>query len=197
MSTHINSIATSSIPKLSAEEFTAKAETGMLLFASHVTAGHPVSALIQDVTKSPFSHVGMVYQEPITGKHLILESVWPGGARMGSFDYYVEDAKGGGYDGDLVLCDIPHVALEVVLALKIMLTQLDQRYDVEVEIQMLAKKLIHAIKPESGLADHTCECAEYVANGLIAAGYKVDQPSTPELLWLLDFVNPLWALVKA
>lgn len=206
MSQHITSIASSSIPRLDPAAFTAKAETGMLLFAAHKTGlKDPVDDVIDAVTKSCLTHVAMVYQEPITGKHLVLESRFPYGARMGRFDYYVSQ-----YEGDLVLASIPGLFIQytqgqnligqttVALdqALQTLLTQLDQPYDVEVEIQMLMKKLIHIVKPESGLADHTCECAEYMGNGLNAAGYTVPQPSTPELLWCLDFVNPLYALVK-
>lgn len=198
MAKHIDSITGSGIATADASTFTLAARTGMLLFTSHSKRA-AISAAIEDVTKSPFSHVGLVYQEQVTGKHLLLESVFPGGARMGSFDYYVSS-----YDGDLVLCDVSgleNVFRNLQQALCLMLTELDEPYDVEDEAKFLLHKFMPFVHPELGDVEHQCFCSAYMARGLAAAGYTI-QPSasgmdvSPEELWLHSFIVPVVALVK-
>lgn len=201
MAEHIQSIAASGIARVDAAAFTARAQTGMLLFASH-SKRDAVSAAIEDVTASPFSHVGMVYQCSYTGKHLLLESVWPGGARIGGFDCYVS-----GYDGDLVLCEAgssfsrPLLLAALQRALGMLQTELDRPYDVEDEIKLVLHQAMPFVHPELGAVDHSCFCSAYMAAGLGAAGFLIQPPKcggdvTPEELWRHDFIVPVVALVK-
>jgi hypothetical protein len=147
MAQHIDSVAGSSIPKVSKQAFLAGVKQGDLVFCSGQAA---LSKGIEDVTKSPFSHVLMVWRPWESSSWLTLESTDDKGVHVGMFSDYVNS-----YDGDLVLTRRPALTPgQIAAQLNVGFTLLDDTYDYAEEGSIVARKLLKFlpdIKPKKEL----------------------------------------------
>ena len=82
-------------------------QTGDLLFAS---GNYSISRAIQVSSKSPWSHIGIVYKDENINRRLILESVEDDGVRLVALSKYLVDyEKDLAYKGFLVLARMQNI----------------------------------------------------------------------------------------
>lgn len=135
MAPHIQSVASSDIPKVSKGDFYAALRGGDLVFCS---GKESISKAIEGVTGSPFSHVLMVWL-PWAGcpEWLTLESTDDKGVHVGRLGDYVDT-----YDGDLVLTRRGDLTQEqIVQQLNTGFALLDDRYDFIEEGSIAVRKM--------------------------------------------------------
>ena len=191
MAQHIDSVAVSSIPKVSKTEFLAACRPGMPIFCQ----GHyGISKGIEAFTESPFSHVATLICLESIGRWGVLEATKDHGVHVGHLDYYL-----GQYDGDLVLASTPVLQSEDYLKLlQIQFDLVDDAYDVGQEVSLVAHKLcsLYPIRVNRN---------EYFCSGLYQQGrkgtslpLKVPGPgmATPEEVWCDPSIVPICSLVK-
>jgi Permuted papain-like amidase enzyme, YaeF/YiiX, C92 family len=90
-------------------------KSGDLLFAA---GRHLLSRAIQTATKSPWSHVGIIFHVGTFDRKLLLESVEDAGVRMAPLTKYLHDYDHGRpYDGAVVLARFQVLNPEMVLRL--------------------------------------------------------------------------------
>ena len=90
-------------------------KSGDLLFAA---GRYLLSRAVQAATKSPWSHVGIVFHVGSFDRKLLLESVEDAGVRLAPLTRYLHDYdRGKPYDGPLVLARFQALNPEMVLRL--------------------------------------------------------------------------------
>lgn len=99
MAEHINTVASSPLPKATKEQFYASLQGGDLIFCS---AKGGLGEIVEDETKSCLSHVGMCWTTPWLTEWMFLESVFPQGVRLSKLSHYIDQ-----YNGDLILARRP------------------------------------------------------------------------------------------
>lgn len=159
--------------------------SGDLFFAS---GNYLISQAIRQFTKSPWSHVGLIFFFEAFDRVLILESVEDTGVRLAPVSKYLEDYKNSRpYDGCLAFARMNHVTPDwVVKMADFGCDELTRPYD-EAEIAQLAARIALGIgRRQAG--DHAYICSELVAACFNAAGHqfvtKVPGFVTPEDIWL-------------
>jgi hypothetical protein len=96
-------------------EIRPKLESGDLLFAAGRSM---VARAIQAATKSPWSHVGIIFHTGSFDRKLLLESVEDAGVRMAPLARYIHDYEHGKpYDGAVVLARFQALNPEMVIRL--------------------------------------------------------------------------------
>lgn len=140
MAEHIESVATSSIPKVTKAEFYAECRGGDLVFCWGQEA---ISKVIEGIAGGP-SHVLKIWTPWAGAPWLTLEATFPSnraesqsGVHVGLFQDYMD-----GYDGDLVLCRRPLTQEQIEAELNFGLTLLDDNYDWKEEVSIAFRKLI-------------------------------------------------------
>jgi hypothetical protein len=136
--------------------------SGDLLFAS---GRYRFSQLIQAVTGSAWSHVGIVFRLPEVDRVLVLESVEDFGVRFVPLSKYLTDYDNAGnpYDGHLAVARPRGVSGETVKALARFGTdQLARPYDKDV-VAEIATRIALGIGPQNG------ERRAYVCSELVQA----------------------------
>jgi hypothetical protein len=117
-------------------------KTGDLLFAS---GNYFFSRLIRRVTRSYWSHVGIIYVDPALERVLLLESVESFGVRFAPLSKYTCDYSGDGrpYDGELVIASVDGVeSQQIKAALRHGLDQLTDPYDRGEVFRILARMVL-------------------------------------------------------
>jgi hypothetical protein len=166
---------------------TARAElrSGDLLFAS---GRYPFSQLIRTLTRSPWSHVGVIFALPSIDRVLLLESVESVGVRFAPLSKYVEDYdnRGAPYHGLLAIARPRGITESVVRDVARFGTdQLARPYDRD-EIAVIAARAVLGLGPgQEGSRGYLC--SELVHACFAAAGYHfVGDPRgfvSPENIW--------------
>jgi len=192
MAQHIDSVVVSTIPKVDKATFYEQCRGGDLVFCSGQAK---ISKAIEGVSKSPFSHVLMIWIPPWSTQWLTLESTDDKGVHVGKFSDYVDK-----YDGPLVLCRRPALTLDQIEEqLNIGFSLLDDKYDYAEEGSIALRKIkwlskLPDIKPKT----------ELYCSGLMQAisistlpykTYDVDW-NTPEKDFIDSTVETVCALMR-
>lgn len=127
-----------SLPVLPYPEVRKKLKSGDLLFTS---GDYLVSKAIQQVTKSPWSHVGIVFRLDAIDRVLLLESVEDMGVRFAPLSKYLDDYEDGRpYKGRAVLARCKEVKPGVIEQLvSFGIDELTRPYDKDEIAKILAR----------------------------------------------------------
>lgn len=187
MADHIQSVATSAIPKVSKAGFFEAMRPGDLVFCWGNVA---ISREIENFTGGP-SHVLKVWVPFETGPWLTLESEFDYGVRFGQFADYLS------YPGDIVLTRRPLTIAQIEAELTFGATLLDYKYDTVEFASLVARRFstkFPLIQPKN----------ELYCSGLMQAIAAVSAPfsipekpwGTPDQLWEDTSVTAVCALLQ-
>jgi uncharacterized protein YycO len=160
-----------------------KLETGDLLFAS---GNYLISKLIRKFTKSPWSHVGIIFPVNSPGGALLLESVEDQGVRFLPIGRYLNDYyRRRPYNGILTIARVRNLKKKNYEELaKFGIQELARPYDME-EIARIVARIAagHGRK----IRDNEYICSELVYEAFLRAGieFKYDKRGfiSPENIW--------------
>ena len=172
-----------------------KLEMGDLFFAS---GSYLLSKLIRKITKSPWSHVGIIFPVNSPGGALLLESVEDQGVRFLPLGRYLNDYyRGRPYNGMLAIARVKNLKKKHVEELaKFGIQELARPYDVE-EIARIVARIIagHGKK----IRDNEYICSELVYECFLRAGieFKYDKRGfiSPENIWEDERVEERWRVL--
>jgi hypothetical protein len=131
MAAHIDSVATSGLPLVTADQFFGVMQPGDLVFC---WGNIEISKLIERFTGGP-SHVFKVWLPWATAPWLTFESEFDYGVRFGQFADYLK------YPGDIVLCRRPLTLAMVEAELTFGSTLLDEKYDTIEFASLVSRRL--------------------------------------------------------
>lgn len=163
--------------------------SGDLFFAS---GDYLISNAIQSFTKSPWSHVGIVFRLDKIDRVLLLESVEDIGVRLVPLSKYLSDyADGKAYKGRCVLARSSATNKETVAALaKFGIDELTRPYDKD-EIARIIARI--ALGRGKRARDREYICSELVHECFARAGktFTYDERGfvSPENIWRDDTVS--------
>jgi hypothetical protein len=145
-------------------------QSGDLLFCS---GRYPFSRAIQAVTRSPWSHVGIIFHMDSIDRKLVLESVEDAGVRLAPLTKYLMDYEHGRpYDGPVAVARFQALNPEMIVRLgQFGADELTQPYDRE-QIGRIAARLI--LKEDRPADDRGYLCSELVQYCFKSAGYEFD-----------------------
>jgi hypothetical protein len=191
MAAHIESVASSNIPKVTKTAFYAACKPGMPIFCQ---GKYPISLGIEKFTGSPFSHVATLFYLDAVHRWAVLEATKDHGVHIGHLDYYTDT-----YDGDLVLCSTPSLqSADYGSLLTAQFDLVDDAYDTGQEVSMVAHKLISAVPVKVSRKEYFC-------SGLYEQGrrsthlpltYSGPGMANPEQVWCDPSIVPVCALIK-
>ena len=192
MAAHIDSVASSRLPMLGKEEFYASIHGGDYLMCSGEDG---ISVVIEKETRSPWSHMLMLWLPWPGSRWLTLEATLQKGVHVGLASDYIDN-----YKGWLVLARRPKPTLaEIEAELNAGLGLLDEGYDWQSEVTFAAHKLLRIfpiVNPPrevycSGLQQAMTRATPYpiVTEGPI--------PATPEQIYTDASVEAVCALLPA
>jgi uncharacterized protein YycO len=183
MADHLNKNAVSALPITDYPILRASLRTGDLLFAS---GDYLVSRAIQKVTKSPWSHVGIIFKIEEIDRVLLLESVEDMGVRFVPLSKYTKDyEKEAPYDGRLVVARInDFIPSEIEPIAKFGIDELTRPYDKDEVSKIIARVVLKIGKIER---DREYICSELVYECFLRAGrafvYNENKFISPEEIW--------------
>lgn len=189
MAAHIASVAHSGIRALPSDAFLREVRTGDLLFCS---GRDVIDKVIEDETRSPWSHVLMCWTTPFAGCWLTLEATFERGVHVGLLEDYIKH-----YAGSLMLArrlalDTAMIDAELARGLSL----LDDSYDWRQEVSIAARKLCSALPLIQPKHELYCSGLQYVMS--VATPYPLRKPDanmpTPEDLWRDPSVVPVCAM---
>jgi len=189
MAIHIDSVESSDIRLVDKLDFYEQLQWGDLIFCCGQQA---ISRKIETITESPFSHVLMAWLPEGATQWLTLESTFRRGVHVGKLSDYVD-----AYDGDLVMARRQVLtASEKMSALNVGLNVLEDAYDWQQEVSIVAHRLIHALPIERPEKEFYCSGLQYFMS--LATSYPLRRPGqnypTPEDLWTDPTVIPICAM---
>lgn len=183
MATPISKSEIKNLPVTNYSKLRPNLMTGDLLFAS---GDYLVSKAIQSVTKSPWSHVGIIFKIEALDRVLLLESVEDMGVRFAPLSKYVENYEAGRpYRGPLVAARISGFPQKQAANLATFgIDELTQPYDKDEIAKILARV---ALGKGRSSRDREYICSELVYECFERAG-KVFQHDkrgfiSPENIW--------------
>lgn len=191
MADHIQSIRSSGILTVTKAEFYDQLRFGDMILCQ---GKYVESELIEGCTRSPFSHILMVWLPAGATQWLTLESTASKGVHVGRLCDYVDL-----YDGDLllvrrsILTDADKLAeLNAGFAL------LDDTYDWQQEVTTVAHKLLHLLPVDKPQREYYCSGLMYAIS--LATPHPLQMPGpclpTPEDNYTDPTVAPVCALLK-
>ena len=189
MAAHIESKEIKALPVIPYPELRARLKSGDLLFAS---GDYLVSRAIEQVTNSPWSHVGIVFRLDSIGRVLLLESVEDMGVRFAPLSKYLGDYEDGRpYKGRVVLARCKDVDKDIVAGLaKFGIDELTRPYDKDEIAKILARI---ALGMGRKARDREYICSELVFECFASAGreFGYDERGfvSPENIWLDENVS--------
>jgi hypothetical protein len=191
MAKHIDSIAASSIPKVTKTEFYEQIRWGDLLFCS---GNGVIGQAIRDATHSPLSHVLFCWLPAHASQWLTLEATLQHGVHVGKLIDYVDN-----YDGDLVLARRPEVGdAQKFSELNVGFELLEDSYDWRQEVTTVAHKLLHFFPIDKPKGEYYCSGLMYAMS--LASRFPLQNPGpelpTPEDNWTDPSVEPVCAMVR-
>jgi hypothetical protein len=192
MAKHIDNVESSTIPRVDKLKFYEELQWGDLIFCC---GQETISRDIEAMTHSPFSHVLMAWLPDGAKQWLTLESTFHRGVHVGKLSDYVDV-----YAGDLVMARRQVLTVsEKMLALNVGLNVLDDAYDWQQEVTIVAHRLIHALPIEKPKREFYCSGLQYFMS--LATPYPLRRPGpnypTPEDLWIDPTVIPICAMRPA
>ena len=142
-----------------------KIETGLLFFTS---GNYPISKVIQKATKSPWSHVGILFNVYCIDRIMLLESVEDMGTRFIPFSVYLEQ-----YNGEIVICKVDNLPdIDLNKAFGKGIDRITKRYD-KVEFLRIIERII---KGEGKVHENDKD----VCSELVARNFKEIHPFNPD-----------------
>ena len=164
--------------------FRPKIKSGDLLFCS---GDYLVSRAIRDWTKSPWSHVGIIFNVAAIDRVLLLESVEDMGVRFAPLSKYLHDyEQGRPYKGQLVVARHSQVAPAAVTPIaKFGIDELTRPYDRDEISKIMARILLGRGRAQR---DREYNCSELVFECLQRAGINITYDTrgfvAPENVWV-------------
>jgi len=154
-------------------EVRAQLVSGDLLFAA---GNYLFSRLIRWTTHAPWSHVGIVYREPLLDRVLLLESVETFGVRFAPLSKYLSDyADGQPYDGEIAIARIGGLEhAQMTTAMRFGLDQLTDPYDRRQVYRILARILLGRVARQRRRHEAFI-CSELVHECFLGAGLRLGQ----------------------
>ena len=158
-------------------------ETGDLLFAS---GNYVISKLIREFTKSPWSHVGIIFPVKSPGGALLLESVEDRGVSFLPLGRYLFNYhRGRPYNGPLVIARVRNLKKKHVDELaKFGIDKLARHYD-HSEIARIVARIIAGRGRKT--RDNEYICSELVYEAFLQAGIEFSYDKrgfiSPDNLW--------------
>jgi cell wall-associated NlpC family hydrolase len=183
MADHVSRDEVLSWPVQDYSELRSSLRTGDLLFCA---GDYLASKMIQQVTRSPWSHVGIVVWARNIQRLLFLESVESVGVRLAPLSKYVLDyAHGKPYDGQLALARSASVTEENAIPMfQFGCDQLTMPYNT-LEIAAILARVVFRIGKKPGKGGFIC--SELVAASFARAGIVIPSEKggyvTPEDVW--------------
>lgn len=159
-------------------------QSGDLLFAA---GRYTMSKAIQAATKSPWSHVGIIFYIDSFDRKLLLESVEDAGIRMAPLARYLHDYRHGQpYDGAVVIARFQAINPEMVIRLGQYGTDmLTEPYTVE-DVGRMMGRIALGVSRDANARDFLS--SELVHFCFERAGYRFDHDPTrfiaPADLWV-------------
>jgi hypothetical protein len=184
MATHIDSKEIKALPVIPYPGLRTQLKSGDLMFAS---GDYLVSQAIQEVTASPWSHVGIVFYLQNIDRMLLLESVEDMGVRFAPLSKYLKDYDAGKpYKGRVVLARVSDVDTPTVESVaKFGIDELTRPYDKGEVGEILARVTLGLGKKKR---DREYICSELVYECFSKAGkeFAYDKRGfiSPENIWL-------------
>lgn len=192
MAAHIDSVAGSSIQKVTKDEFYHLARSGDLVFCQ---GAEVISHVIESETQSPFSHVLQLWLPEDSDEWLTLESTIQHGVHVGKFSEYIDK-----YNGDLVLTGRTELTeLQKRAIRNKFLSILDDGYDWLSEVGQAAHKLLACVPVDVPKAEYYCSGSQWYASTAIMPSLQRPNPlwfPTPEDNWTDSSIEPVCALLK-
>jgi len=194
MAQHIASIRNSGVTQVSKADFYSSLVWGDLLFCQ---GNYAISKGIEQITKSPLSHVLMVWLPFPSSEWLTLEATSDKGVHIGRVADYVDK-----YNGDLILCRRPQLTVDQKLkALKFGFALLDDKYDARQEAKIVAHKLCHLYPVDASKNEYFCSGLMQQLGIYELAPFKTasipGEMDTPEDIFTDPSVEAVCALVKS
>jgi hypothetical protein len=159
-------------------------KSGDLMFAS---GNYLVSKAIQACTKSPWSHVGIVFYLKSIDRMLLLESVEDMGVRFAPLRKYLKDYEDGKpYEGSVVLARCKDTTAKVAEALAAFgIDELTRPYD-NAEIGVILSRITLGIGKKKRDREYICselvyECFSYAGKKF---AYNKGGYISPEDIWI-------------
>ena len=160
--------AVRALPAQRYADIRAQLQSGDLLFAA---GNYLFSRLIRAMTRSTWSHVGIIYREPQLQRVLLLESVETFGVRFAPLSKYLNDYAGGKpYDGEIVVARIAGLDHpRMTAAMGYGLDQLADPYDRSEVYRILARVLLGRVARQRR-HDDAYICSELVHECFLSSG---------------------------
>jgi hypothetical protein len=194
MAQHIDSVAGSSIPKVSRAQFIAEVRSGDLLF---VSGEAKVSELIESETKSPWSHIAQLWVPEDSDIILALESTIENGVSAEDAKYYLNLG-----DGPIVLARRPELTADMHRAVRSrMLAVLGEKYDWQQEVEEAVSRFpfLHSLPVHPTRNEEYCSSYQWYGSQAVPQ-FVLQHPErcspTPEDNWTDPSVVPICALVQ-
>ena len=184
MANHIENAEIKALPILDYVEVRKKLKSGDLLFTS---GDYLISKMIQKITCSPWSHVGIVLRLDSIDRILLLESVEDMGVRFAPLSKYLKDYENGRpYKGRAVLARCSDVSPAVIAGISTFgIDELTQPYDKDEIAKIMARIALGVGKKER---DREYICSELVYECFANAGRNFDYNAkgfiSPEDIWM-------------
>ncbi len=180
----------SKIPVLDYKEIRPLLKTGDLVFCS---GGYFFSKIIQRLTKSTWSHCGIIYRDAELDRVLILESETLIGVRLIPVTKYLKDykEKRKPYKGKMIIASLenPTAVLDLKQGISHGLDQLAQPYDNWEIFRILLRILFKKGKRER---NRSFICSELVRDIYTKSGHPIklnDSYISPDDIWKLKDVK--------
>lgn len=191
MAQHIQSVAASGIKQVTEAELYTQIRPGDYLFCAGRTA---IDGAIQGLTKSPWSHILMMWLAGPRSRWLTLEATFTKGVHVGLLDDYIN-----GYVGDLVVARRPVLSDSMLFdELNCGLSLLDDGYDWQQEVSIASRKLLKQLPLIEPKGELYCSGLQYAMS--LATPYPLQRPAasypTPEDNWTDPTVEPVCALIR-
>lgn len=192
MAQHIQTIASSSIPKGSKADFYAAIQFGDIIFCQ---GNYDISKAIQVATRSCLSHVLVSWLPPNADCWLTAESTADKGVHVGLISDYVDK-----YNGDIVICratgltDVDHYKM-----MNQFYSVLECAYNATEEVSTLMHKLTMVLPIVQPKKEYYCsQLVKFMRQPTVApCGVGIDGVNyTPEDAWLDSAIYPVLAYCK-
>lgn len=192
MAAHVQSVAGSSIRRVTKAEFYKELRPGDLLFCS---GRELISKAIEGLTSSPWSHVLMCWLPGSwASEWLTLEATFQRGVHVGRLADYVER-----YNGDLLIARRPSVSsLDIYRELNCGLSLVGEGYDWAQEFSIACRKLCPSLPLIEPAKELYCSGLQYVMS--LAGSRPLQRPAasypTPEDNWTDPTVEAVCVLAR-
>ena len=184
------------MPVIPYEKIRDNLKTGDIFFSS---GSYLFSGVIQNLTKSTWSHVAVIYKDVELGRVLVLEAEPRVGIRLIPLSKYLHDYKGTkrAYKGEVVLAHLNFDVEKEKLnrGISFGLDELTRPYDNYEIVRIMIRILFHISKREK---NRNYICSELVRDMLAKAGVIIQYQNTyisPNNIWEDKRVNLMYRIL--